>query len=148
MILGVCGIPFHDMSDSAHFTGIVANKFSDTLTPCPCLTTGRVIVAKLVLRCNLVFQGTTFEAVCDGRKCARFQALIFQRQSLTMFIEFLYNCDVRQISLLQPLTNLFDVFVSVRMFCAGVCKQDQINGDFPVYKTNKQGGTVRTASKG
>ena len=48
----------------------------------------------------------------------------------------------------QPIIHCADELIGVGLFAACVGKQDQVNGDAVLVKSNKNGGAVRAVAKG
>lgn len=48
----------------------------------------------------------------------------------------------------QPLVHGFQEAVGVGVFCSGIGKCNQVNGNPVLMKPNQKGGTVRAAPKG
>ena len=62
------------------------------------------------------------KAVGRGGQCSAVDALLLQRQTISILIVILYNCDLRQPALHQPAVECFDERIGVRLLAAGICK--------------------------
>ena len=106
------------------------------------------MIAEFFLRPDLVFLGTPLVTVGDGRQGAGAQTLHFKGQPVAAAVVLLYHCDLRHTVSGQPIIHRADELIGVGLFAACVGKQDQVNGNFVLVKSNKDGGAVRAAAKG
>ena len=105
-----------------HFPGIVAQEAVDLLAPRPCLPAGRIVIAELFLRPDLVLLGTSLVAVGDGRQGAGAQALHFQGQPVAAAVVLLHHRDLRHTVSGQPIIHRADELIGVGLFAACVGK--------------------------
>ena len=82
--------------------GVVADELHHPFPGRPYLAAGRVAVAELVLRPDLVFQGTPLEAVGHRGQGAALQALLLQGQPLSVPRGLVDSGDGRHPVVLQP----------------------------------------------
>ena len=130
-----------------HFPGVKTDKAVDFAAAGPNLPAGCVVVAEFFLRPDLVLEGTPLMPVGNGRQGAGTQTFHFKGQTVARPVNLFHGSDLRHTMFRQPLIHVLDKLIGMGMFRPGICKQKQVNRDVVLIKPDKQGGTVRTASK-
>ena len=130
-----------------HFSGVKTDKALDFAAAGPNLPAGCVVVAEFFLRPDLVLEGTPLMPVGNGRQGAGTQTFHFKGQAIARPVNLFHGGDLRHTMFRQPLIHALDKLIGMGMFRPGICKQNQVNRDVVLIKPDKQGGTVRTASK-
>ena len=108
---------------------VVADELNHPLARRPGSAAWRVMVAELFLRPDLVFQGTPFEAVGNGRKAATLQAFILQCQPFPVTGGLIHSGNGRHPVVLQPAVHHLQIGVGVGMLCPRIRKEDQVHRD-------------------
>lgn len=83
------------MLDAARLSNIIADVFVDTLPAGPHRFAWRVVVAVLILCSDLMLEGTPFKAVGHGGQRFAVDALLLQRQTVSVLVIVLHECDLR-----------------------------------------------------
>ena len=135
----------HDVVDdgmvaAALLARVEADVLGDPLSPRPCLLTGRVVVAELVLRRDFVLEGTPLIAVGDGGQRAGAQAFLLQREAVAILIHIFHNGDGRHSVGFQPRIHNGDVLVGVPLLTARVGKEDEVDRDAVPVHPDEHGG--------
>lgn len=67
---------------------------------------------------------------------------------MAVAVIFLHHRDLRHTVSGQPFIHRADELIGAGLFATRIGKQDQVNVDFVLVKSNKDGGAVRAAAKG
>ena len=128
--------------------GVVTDELHHPFPGRPYLAAGRVAVAELVLRPDLVFQGTPLETVGHRGQGAALQALLLQGQPLAVPRGLVHSGDGRHPVVLQPAVHDVQVGIGVGMLRPGIRKEDQVHRDAVLVQADQKGGAVDTAPVG
>lgn len=146
-VLFICFIRRGRVLDASRFACVVPDEFMYPPPRGPFCPASWVVVAEFFLRADLVLYGTFLEPVCNRRQGSRTQALLFKGQPVPVLVHAINRRDFRQSVFHQPFVEHFDIFVSVRLFRAGVRKQDQVNRDFMQIHSDDHCGAVRSSAE-
>ena len=69
-----------------------------------------------------MLEGTPFKAVGHGGQRFAVDALLLQRQTVSILVIVPHKRDLRQSMLHQPAVKCFDERIGVRLLAAGICK--------------------------
>ncbi len=147
-VLGVGQIPQQYLIAAVAFAGIVADELDHPFACRPHLPAGRIMVAELFLRPDLVFQGTPLEAVSHRGQGAALQTLLLQGQPLSVPRGLVDSGDGRHPVILQPAVHDVQVSIGVGVFRPGIREEDQVHRDTVLVQANQKGGAVGTAPVG
>ena len=78
----------------------------------------------------------------------RVQAFCFKGQSISKAVYILYGDDSGHIVCCKPFVHRFNEAIGVRLLCACIGKQNQIDGDAMLMQPDQHCRAVRTAPKG
>ena len=135
-VLGVGQVAQQHLVAAVAFAGVVADELDHPFARRPHLPAGRIMVAELFLRPDLVFQGTPLEAIGHRRQGAALQTLPFQGQPLSVPRSLIHSGDGWHPVVLQPAVHDVQVGIGVGMLRPGIRKEDQVYRDTVLVQTD------------